>query len=428
MTETSKNIFIRIKYRIYKQSIDCMLKLYTIFGNHAKCFLRIFSSLHPVYKYLYGYSIFWLKDFEKNKVISLKLSCKAVTYSPKSINSESVLANIVTPPVDLYKFDNVVVNVQGSSILIYDGVIIEDVLDYGADIADYSSGLLLAHNESAAIVKINEYEEFDTGFFLGGNGSWNYYHFLIELLPKLQYYSEASKIMGSTPILVNNLVNSIESFNKILNVALHGIDAEVFFLDPKKEYRIKYLYYLSNVNGVVFNLRKKLKNMPESPIGFIQKDSLDYIKHIGNKLIDTNLKSMTKDSFPRKVFLGRKSIARNYNQAVVYENFKKRGYEMIFPEDHSIEYQIQLFQNAEYIAGPTGGAWTNLVFCEQKANCLCWMEKRSIFQGFSDIAKYSGANLNYMLFSSNVKVADLSYASYSIDIEKLKIAIEAFGM
>jgi capsular polysaccharide biosynthesis protein len=379
------------------------------------------------------YKVLWLEKCTKHKIMVLKPVCESVIYSPKSLNNESDINKIVVPQINLYKFYDAIVSVRDSSILISDGVVIEDVLDFGVTtgMARYGSNLLMAHSESVAIVRLNEFETLDSGFFLGGSGSQNYYHFLIEILPKLQYFPKVSKMMGKVPILVNRIVNDITSFSKLLNVAMHNIDAELVFLEPEKTYKIKCCYYISNVNGLVFNFKPKIKNLSTPPPhSFFRRDSLDYIKNIGISLLDNaNREHVFHEQLPKKIFLGRKSIRRIYNQDEVYEVFKKRGYKMIFPEDHCIEDQVRLFQNADCIAGPTGAAWTNLVFCEQKAKCLCWMDEIiSWLSIFTNLAKYSGVNLNYMFCSSAAKIDSLYDACYTIDIKELEITVETLGM
>lgn len=423
----------KVKKGIYALYLNATLKLHGLFGDSSRHFLCIIGYLHPNYQNFSTRAILWLENCVKYKVMTLTQGCESVTYSPQTISNKLNINKIVVPPVNVYKFNDATVNVQDSSILIPNGVVVDDVLGFEAKtgMANYADGLLKIHNGSTATVRLNESEEFDSALFLGGNGSYNYYHFLIEILPKLQYLPEIINMAGKVPILVNRIVNDISSFSKLLNAAMHNIDAELISLEPKKTYRIKHCYYLSNVNGLVFNFRSKIKDMlPPPPHSFFRQDALDYIKNIGISLLkNTNREQIFHDQLPKKIFLGRKNIRRTFNQNEVYEVFKRRGYEMIFMEDYCIEDQIRFFQNAECIAGSTGAAWTNLVFCEQKAKCLCWMDEIiSWLSVFPNLAKYSGVDLRYIFFTSGAKINELYRAPYEINIRELETTVETLKM
>ena len=43
----------------------------------------------------------------------------------------------------------------------------------------------------------------------------------------------------------------------------------------------------------------------------------------------------------------------------------------------SLDEQLAVVHQTEWIVGPTGAAWTNLVFCQPGAKCLCWMAEES---------------------------------------------------
>ena len=43
--------------------------------------------------------------------------------------------------------------------------------------------------------------------------------------------------------------------------------------------------------------------------------------------------------------------------------FVREGFEPVYLERMSLGEQIAAINSAELIAGPTGAAWTNLIFC-----------------------------------------------------------------
>jgi capsular polysaccharide biosynthesis protein len=61
-------------------------------------------------------------------------------------------------------------------------------------------------------------------------------------------------------------------------------------------------------------------------------------------------------SGPRRLFLARReSLHRKLvNQAQIIERFERAGFAVVYPEEHAVEVQVQLMQEATHIAGPGG--------------------------------------------------------------------------
>ena len=97
-------------------------------------------------------------------------------------------------------------------------------------------------------------------------------------------------------------------------------------------------------------------------------------------------------------------------------------------EDLSLREQISLIANTEMIAGPTGAAWTNLIFCRKGTKCLCWIaEGYGEFSAFSNLAKIVGTNMHYVTFKTNAKsIGELYSADYFIDPQRMKQELEKF--
>jgi capsular polysaccharide biosynthesis protein len=73
-------------------------------------------------------------------------------------------------------------------------------------------------------------------------------------------------------------------------------------------------------------------------------------------------------------------------------------------EDLSLREQINAVNSAEMLAGPTGAAWTNLLFVGRGARCLCWMaEEQRGFAAYSNLAHAVGAELRYVTYPTGIK-------------------------
>ena len=78
---------------------------------------------------------------------------------------------------------------------------------------------------------------------------------------------------------------------------------------------------------------------------------------------------------------------RLLNNKEVAELFKKYEFEIVFPENLSFEEQVKIFSQAKYIAGSTGAALTNIMYCPSNATIISIIPKEYNFHLYSTIAK-----------------------------------------
>jgi capsular polysaccharide biosynthesis protein len=92
--------------------------------------------------------------------------------------------------------------------------------------------------------------------------------------------------------------------------------------------------------------------------------------------------------------------------------------------------QISLFSNAEIIVGPTGAAWTNLLFAAPKTKCFIWAPSVvSDYGCFSNLASIVGADMVYHFYpDDSCQAGDLYRKSYLLDVKQVITDFErAFG-
>jgi capsular polysaccharide biosynthesis protein len=83
-------------------------------------------------------------------------------------------------------------------------------------------------------------------------------------------------------------------------------------------------------------------------------------------------------------------LSRSGNSRRALENsleieayFLKNNFEIVSPERLSIAEQAKLFQDAQFIAGPSGGAFANIVFCNPTTtvvNFFHWQADDTFFR------------------------------------------------
>jgi Glycosyltransferase 61 len=101
----------------------------------------------------------------------------------------------------------------------------------------------------------------------------------------------------------------------------------------------------------------------------------------------------------RKIYLSRQQVGRRniVNEQEVAGFLRDKGFETVFPENYSIQEQADLFRQASIIAGPSGGAFTNIVFCKAGTTILNFFH----WQADNSIQKLScAAGLRYAYVAS----------------------------
>lgn len=186
-----------------------------------------------------------------------------VAYGPMCLGYDRPRKSVVQlPEVCYYTFKNGVVSATSSSVLQNNGVLaIERVGRYESSDFDYSAGHVHMHRGKSALIKRINIEQIEKGIFLGGNGAFNYYHWLIEIVPKIEFLGKLPDKYHDFPLLVSCEVFNIPSFGSILAKFAPG--HQIVALDSHRAYDVKELIYISTPNSLPFNLRAgtKIRNL-----------------------------------------------------------------------------------------------------------------------------------------------------------------------
>jgi capsular polysaccharide biosynthesis protein len=182
-------------------------------------------------------------------------------------------------------------------------------------------------------------------------------------------------------------------------------------------YVVRTLVYIDTTSNLPFNLRTGERfNLSYS---HISGDSIRYIREAALERFKTlNQQEVT---FSRRIFLCRKEERRKYNENEVFECLARLGFEKVYMGELSFDDQVAIVQQAEWIVGPTGASWTNLIFCQSGAKCLCWMaEEAGDFSAFSTIAHLVGADMQYMTYKTGARsTVELYEKDYAVDVSEI---------
>lgn len=262
----------------------------------------------------------------------------------------------------------------------------------------YNTTNLIQHSMTLAKVKNykNVYYD-DEAIFLGGTFTFNYYHFLVDILSKVEFFKYIPDAKNKL-IIIDEEVQKVDNLKDLLMFFLK--DYKIVFLSNNKNYyQFKKLWHISSVNYAIPNIMPGEKY--EAGFAKLSESSLQYLRKTAFDNLDM---SKVRIEPIKKVFISRRSQYRKYNDQEIFETAKKYGFEEVFFEDLNIHEQIYLVNKADYIIGPTGAAWTNILFTNPGAKGLIWLSSVwGDFAIFSTLAKEIGLDLYFYIYPQTSK-------------------------
>ncbi len=229
------------------------------------------------------------------------------------------------------------------------------------------------------------------GIHLLDSGGHNYFHFMIELLPKLLLLKEKAPAYAGWPLIVAASWRANENFKEVLR---HAGFENLLFLEEEEGLTAGELLYISKLWNMPFNLK----------YGHFEISDLRYHPALF-RLYDAFIEGLPPghagaEGMPGRILLSRANTGqRKYNDKEIEGIAAAHGFEIVDAGKLSFIGQFHLFRNAECIVGPTGASWTNLIFASAGTRALCWMsELWGEFPAFSTLAAMRGVELQYIIF------------------------------
>lgn len=170
---------------------------------------------------------------------------------------------------------------------------------------------------------------------------WNYYHWLLDVLPRFGILEKAGIEFGAVDSFI---VNHGESPYKTQTLELLGISkGQLLEIDRGDHYQCEELLApsLVAVDG----------QSPQWAVQYLREKFLP--------------KCAGMPKGPERVYLsrGRAKYRRFTNEETVRPFLLKCGFKEVFTEEMTFLEQVNLFASAKVIAGPHGAGFSNLVFC-----------------------------------------------------------------
>lgn len=250
--------------------------------------------------------------------------------------------------------------------------------------------------------------------FVGGLGSSNWYHWMVEIAPKLSLLDDLPERLRSAPLIVPAEACS-GNFYEAIRCFAPG--RELMHCGLQELIQVDELAVFDAISWTPFNLQDGEKVAPQDH-RFRASLLQSYSKKLANFC---NSSGQADYSFSSKaadrVFLRRGGGRRIYNQQEVEDLLVSMDFMPVDFEDLCLSDQIATMRNAKLLVGPSGAAWANLIFSRPGARALLWLpEELSESAIFSSLAWHFDVEIAYHLYRAS---GEFDSHSYSIDIVKL---------
>lgn len=254
---------------------------------------------------------------------------------------------------------------------------------------------------------------------LSGRCSINFFHWLIEYLPRLKEI-EARGGLSDVPVLVSHQM-PLQHY-EALSIFLPP-DQPIVYLDPQTLADVERLHVPSFSTYVPDDFDSPLWKM-----GVISRTHIEFLRERVLGAIGEEVSGQA----PRKIFLSR---ARNVGRAMSNERevvklCREAGFTVVFPELMSFHEQVECFRHADVIMGPSGAAFANVVFCRPGTQVYALTSERlKTFSNFANLATTVGCTFTLVTGPNDrppeayASAEDYAHSSYTVPLDRIRTVL-----
>lgn len=219
--------------------------------------------------------------------------------------------------------------------------------------------------------------------FIGGDCLGNYYHWLVDFLPRLLVFHRNRQLFASWGIKRIALIGDLPDFVRDLLGRIGIGQDDIIWIDGQRGWRFRSMHLLSNF----------------SQYGHLHPFSLDLLRKM--------LRPVERGPGTRMLYVSRHDAKsrRVRNEEELFAALDKWGFERIMPGQLSFTEQARLFSEARLIVGAHGAGLTNMLFAGADAALV---ELRPAVQGLQH-------------FDLLAKQLEQRYASVIVDVRDMDV-------
>ena len=235
-----------------------------------------------------------------------------------------------------------------------------------------------------------------------GASTENYFHWLMDILPKIRIFTSKYSINKIDYFYLGNLTSSQEESLKFLGIKKKQIINSKIY----KHIKAKKLFFVTHPWYFKGKFHDQSHNLPSWQIIWIK---------------ETFLKFKKKFKINKNIFIDRADSKFSHCQIINHlelkKYLKKKKFKIVKLADQSFAKQIYMFWNANCIIGAHGAALTNLVFCKPKTKVIELKPFGHPGKNYQRISKVN--NLHYYSIKSQKKYLLNKDGDIFVDLKKL---------
>jgi hypothetical protein len=317
------------------------------------------------------------------------------------------------------KIENVRIFSNSSIILTADGVALSDTAGhprFGSLVSLAYEQTIIAKEPGKVLMDLTSFKErkIDAGIYLSGLASSAFGHWLPDFLPKLQFLQQHPEF-ANLPIIVDAGMpqSHFDHLKRLVNNPLIILEANESFLCKS---------LLVAPSPAFFPVDELSSDIPVHDFPGLSPRALQFLR--GNEL---NEYQGTGD---KRIFLARKNMKwrRLLNEEEIATDLQKLGFEIIYTEEMSVDEQIKLFRQAQWIVAPNGSALLNLIFSSTSSKLLVLIQPNlfnwGTFQGPMDALGYQSLCVS----GDYDQHVEQKHSNYHVPVERIRAALAYLGL
>lgn len=286
----------------------------------------------------------------------------------------------------------------------------------------HDSDGLCEHNGVLSIKKPRKIKKIDIVFSMIGVYDNIWAHALVEYIPKLSVLENAIKDCNDKVTVVIPDYTDKQLKEIVFNI-LKKYDVNIYQIEPNETIEADILYYIerpTTFTDCETNVSVGDSTVPKATADYVKKEIVVPLQH------DVNLNPLYKRIFlARRGGLGKGLI----NGSEVEQFFENLGFVFVEPHKISLKEKVELFMSAEYIVGPGGSAFTNLIFCRPGTKVIKFSNFQRQFENYTCLSvQHFGIDVIYLTGRDDKSAVNISHCSYYLPLEKVKQACEYHGL
>jgi hypothetical protein len=234
----------------------------------------------------------------------------------------------------------------------------------------FSASRLIAWNSSVFCVprakEVSSEAELASGILLNGQTCTNWYHWLMNILPKAFIAEKFLQVPKETPYLVSKSIQGTQ-LDELLRLVISE-HRKVIYLEDKL-YSVRRAVVIESPTRENYRPKNFLTNVNWSSLGNFH---LDVMAQYRSHLISQAFSKSNWSGSPRakKILLIRDNDTRPYNQQEIEFFLKKKGFTAVDLAKLSAIEQIITMASSEFVVGPTGAQWASWLFTKNATGLI----------------------------------------------------------